>query len=112
MFNGLYVHCYYHPKGNIVGQNVIERGSDTSDICSACDIRRSACSRILTSLCGLGKCIDSVESIISKPTESSRFFVLCTDEFVYLRSSGNKNRLGDSLLFKFGSLILNFDLFR
>lgn len=53
MFGGFLVTCYYHPRGNQIGESVFEQGKDEYDACTECSELRSSCSRILTGLCGL-----------------------------------------------------------
>ncbi|EAL40858.2 AGAP002703-PA [Anopheles gambiae str. PEST] len=52
MYGGHLIVCYYHPRGNVIGQPVYTVGRRA---CTGCPQERAACSHVFRGLCGIGK---------------------------------------------------------
>uniref|UniRef100_A0A182MMZ0 SCP domain-containing protein n=1 Tax=Anopheles culicifacies TaxID=139723 RepID=A0A182MMZ0_9DIPT len=50
MYGGHLIVCYYHPKGNIIGQPVYKVGRGA---CTGCPQERASCSHVFRGLCGI-----------------------------------------------------------
>ncbi|XP_040175917.1 venom allergen 5-like [Anopheles arabiensis] len=50
MYGGHLIVCYYHPRGNVVGQPVYTVGRRA---CTGCPQERAACSHVFRGLCGI-----------------------------------------------------------
>uniref|UniRef100_A0A182VZV5 SCP domain-containing protein n=1 Tax=Anopheles minimus TaxID=112268 RepID=A0A182VZV5_9DIPT len=50
MYGGHLIVCYYHPKGNIIGQPVYTVGRGA---CTGCPQERASCSHVFRGLCGI-----------------------------------------------------------
>uniref|UniRef100_A0A182UN09 SCP domain-containing protein n=1 Tax=Anopheles merus TaxID=30066 RepID=A0A182UN09_ANOME len=54
MYGGHLIVCYYHPRGNVIGQPVYTVGRRA---CTGCPQERAACSHVFRGLCGIAMAI-------------------------------------------------------
>ncbi|XP_049276684.1 venom allergen 5-like isoform X2 [Anopheles funestus] len=75
MYGGHLIVCYYHPKGNIIGQPIYTVGRSA---CTGCPQERASCSHVFRGLCG----IDDKHSAGQRTTLSVRMTMLVLITFV------------------------------
>ncbi|XP_041760517.1 scoloptoxin SSD346-like isoform X2 [Anopheles merus] len=80
MYGGHLIVCYYHPRGNVIGQPVYTVGRRA---CTGCPQERAACSHVFRGLCG----IDDKHSAGQRPYAHNALLVMMFIATVWSKGS-------------------------